>query len=101
MEEKKNVKNLKTIKKKQYTYEELNGICSELFQQNQNLMQQLRQQNMANMFKRLDYLFQVLHYASVFKDEEFVANCAEEIKNALTISEDVHPEDGESTAAVQ
>lgn len=71
------------------TYEQLNDTCAQLYQQNQNLVRQLRQMDMSNMFKRLDYLFMVLANASVIKDADFIDRCVNEIKDALTIqSED-------------
>ena len=76
------------------SYEQLNNICSELYQQNQNLLKQLQQANMANMFKRLDYLFLVLRYESVFKDPDFVNNCIDEIKEAMFAKQEEGTEEG-------
>lgn len=69
------------------TYEQLNEACSQLYQQNQNLLKQLQQANMVNMFKRLDYLFQVLKYNTLF-EEGFVSNCLNEIQDAMTIQQE-------------
>lgn len=69
------------------TYEQLNEACSQLYQQNQNLLKQLQQANMVNMFKRLDYLFQVLKYNTLF-EEGFVSNCINEIQDAMTIQQE-------------
>lgn len=69
------------------TYEQLNEACSQLYQQNQNLLKQLQQANMMNMFKRLDYLFQVLKYNTLF-EEGFVSNCINEIQDAMTIQQE-------------
>jgi hypothetical protein len=69
------------------TYEQLNEACSQLYQQNQNLLKQLQQANMVNMFKRLDYLFQVLKYSTLF-EEGFVSNCINEIQDAMTIQQE-------------
>lgn len=68
------------------TYEQLNNACSQLYQQNQNLIKQIQQLNQTNMFKRLDYLFTVLNYATFF-DPAFVNSCADEIQSAMTIEE--------------
>lgn len=76
-------------KPQRLSYEQLNNICSELYQQNQNLQRQLQQANMVNMFKRLDYLFLVLKYEGVFKDPDFVNECIDEIKGAIIVK----PED--------
>lgn len=70
------------------SYEQLNSICSELYQENQKLRRQLQQVNVSNMFKRLDYLFAVLQYESVIKDPEFINSCVEEIKSAMAVPEE-------------
>lgn len=69
------------------SYDQLNEACSQLYQQNQKLINQIKQMNMTNMFKRLDYLFMVLKYESAIKDADFVGNCVNEIKDALTVPE--------------
>jgi hypothetical protein len=75
------------------SYEKLNQACAELSEQNgqmqkyiQNLHGQLRDLKEAYMMKRLDYLFKVLQYASMF-DADFIGSCADEIKEALAIPE--------------
>lgn len=70
------------------TYEQLNEACAQLYQQNQVLAKQLKEVNMVNMFKRLDYLFKVVKYSDAFNDPEFVGNCIAEIKEAMTIPEE-------------
>lgn len=69
------------------TYEQLNDACNQLFQQNQQLYRHLKEIDMANMFKRLDYLFKVVENANTFKDSDFLNSCMDEIKEALTIPE--------------
>ena len=100
MEEKKNIKMeaVKTGKdqdKKQQklSYEQLNEVCMQLYQQNQKLTQQLQQANMTNMFARLDYLFKVLNYESVIKDAEFINSCIAEIKEAMIIKSEEEPKE--------
>jgi hypothetical protein len=88
MEEKK--LNLQGTKKEtksanKLTYEQLNEACSQLYQQNQNLVKQLQQANMVNMFKRLDYLFKVIEYGGMF-DDKFLDDCVSEIKDAMTVT---------------
>lgn len=73
------------MEEQKLTYEQLNDACSQLYQQNQYLQNQLKQANLTNMFKRLDYLFKVLECEKVIKDSEFINNCVEEIKDALTV----------------
>ena len=79
--------------KQKLTYEQLNDVCNQLFQQNQELRKGLQEMNAVNMFKRLDYLFKVVELASTFKDPDFVNSCMDEIKEALTIP-DVNKENG-------
>lgn len=74
--------------KQPLSYEQLNNICSQLYQENQKLVQQLNQLNMANMFKRLDYLFKVVEFADTIKDVDFINSCIAEIKDSMTIKEE-------------
>ena len=74
--------------KQKLTYEQLNEVCNQLFQQNQQLRKELQEMNAVNMFKRLDYLFKVVELASTFKDSDFINSCMDEIKEALTIPAD-------------
>lgn len=67
-----------------YSYEELNKICAQLSQENQYLVNQIQKANMGNMFRRLDYLFEVIKNASMF-DADFVDSCVAEIKEAMTV----------------
>lgn len=80
MEETKNVE-------KKLSYEELEKAANELLMQNQQLYAELQKANMANVFKRLDYLLKVVEFNTVF-DTEFVNNCTAEIKDMITIRED-------------
>lgn len=91
MEEKKSkVVNMKgeNTEPKKLTYEQLNNACNQLFQQNQQLLQKIQEINAVNMFKRLDYLFKVVEFATTFKDADFVNSCIDEIKEALTPSKE-------------
>lgn len=101
MEEKKNGKVVamntakKDNKQQKLTYEQLNDACNQLFQQNQYLAKQLRELNMANSFKRLDYLFKVIDsYVEATKvnvvtfDPAFVEDCIKEITEAMTIKDE-------------
>lgn len=75
-------------KRQKLTYEQLNEACSQLFQQNQYLAKQLREANLVNNFKRLDYLFKVVELADTFKDADFVGSCIDEIKETIIIKEE-------------
>ena len=56
------------------------------------LAQQLHQANLANMFKRMDYLFKVVEYSRSFR-AEFVASCIEEIEQMMTLPEEEKTEE--------
>ena len=89
MEEKKaKTVEMKPQDEKKYSYEELNNIASQLSQQNQQLYQQLQRANMANMFKRLDYLFKVVENGAMFSPE-FTDKCIKEIEDSMTLEEEV------------
>lgn len=72
---------------KQLSYEDLKNIAGQLQQQNMQMRKALSELNYENMFKRLDYLFEVIKVPHMFNDE-FVGKCAEEIQNMLTIPEE-------------
>ena len=63
---------------KKLSYEELENVAN-------NLYARLQQADMANMFKRLDYLFKVVENVDNFP-QEFTKRCVEEIVNIMTIS---------------
>ena len=69
------------------SYEQLNDACMQLYQQNQELIKRLQQADASNMFRRLDYLFEVIRNSSVFR-EDFVKNCVSEIEDAITLKEE-------------
>lgn len=71
---------------KQLSYEDLKNIAGQLQQQNMQMRKALSELNYENMFKRLDYLFEIVKVPHMFSDE-FVSKCTEEIQNMLTIPE--------------
>lgn len=71
---------------KQLSYEDLKNIAGQLQQQNMQMRKALSELNYENMFKRLDYLFEVVKVPHMFSDE-FVSKCTEEIQNMLIIPE--------------
>lgn len=79
MEEIKNVEN-------KLSYEELERAANELMMQNQQLYSELQKLNMVNAFKRLDYLFKVIEFNTVF-DTKFVDNCRDEIMDIIVIKD--------------
>lgn len=79
MEETKNVE-------KKLSYDELENAANELLMQNQQMYNELQKANMANVFKRLDYLFKVVEFNTAF-NTEFVNTCVAEIEEMMTIKE--------------
>lgn len=101
MEEQKTKTVNMTVEKKEeenqqrYSYDELNKICGELYQQNQNLTRQMAQMHQAIMTKRLDYLFKVLEIDSKEKNyfsSDFIVATASEIEESLTVKEEDNKE---------
>lgn len=92
-EQKKEVKKENVAKTQKYSYDELNNICGQLHQQNQSLIKQIRQMDMTNTFKRLDYLFKVLELSNGSGDwkfsAQFVDSCISEIEDTITIPEEI------------
>ena len=89
MEEKKKAKtvsingNSKEVKQK-LTYEQLNEACNQLFQQNKQLTARLREVEQFLGNRRMDYLFKVIEFSTLFHSD-FVVNCVDEIEEAMKI----------------
>lgn len=91
MEEQKSAKvvsmNPSKKEEKKLSYEQLNDACNQLLQQNRQLAVQNRELEQFAMNKRLDYLFKVIEFSKEF-NSDFVGNCASEIEEALTITQE-------------
>ena len=68
------------------TKKQLMDYVSQLQNQNQQLIQRLQEVNNFTMFKRCDYLFEILKNHTMFP-EEFVKKCSEEIMAFVIIPE--------------
>lgn len=66
------------------TYEQLNEACNQLFQQNKQLTARLREVEQFLGNKRMDYLFKVIEFSTLFHSD-FVVNCVDEIEEAMKI----------------
>ena len=66
------------------SYEQLENVAHQLSEQNRQLFAKLQELNMANMFKRLDYLFKVTENGHMFK-QDFLEKCIAEIESLKTI----------------
>ena len=76
------------------SYEQLENIAHQLSEQNRQLYTKLQESNLINMFKRLDYLFKVLENEKAF-DSEFINACTNEIKELMTVPNNVEQEEAE------
>lgn len=66
------------------SYDQLESVAHQLSEQNRQLFAKLQELNMANMFKRLDYLFKVIENGYMFK-QDFLEKCIAEIESLITI----------------
>lgn len=76
------------------SYEQLENVAHQLSEQNRQLFTKLQELNMANMFKRLDYLFKVVENGHMFK-QDFVEKCIAEIESLMTVPEQEEKIDAE------
>lgn len=83
---------------KKLSYEELENVCHQLSAQAQQLNaqnQQLRamvtEANLSNLYKRLDYLFEVINKDNPYLSTDFKKKCAIEIETLMATPE--APED--------
>ena len=68
------------------SYEQLESVAHQLSEQNRQLFAKLQELNIANMFKRLDYLFKVIENGHMFK-QDFLEKCIAEIESLMTVPE--------------
>ena len=68
------------------SYEQLENVAHQLSEQNRQLFAKLQELNMANMFKRLDYLFKVVESGHMFK-QDFLEKCIAEIESLMIVPE--------------
>ena len=72
------------------SYEQLENVAHQLSEQNRQLFAKLQELNMANMFKRLDYLFKVVENGHMFKQvfkQDFLEKCIAEIESLMVVPE--------------
>lgn len=92
------VKEAQTEQKKM-SYEELENVAHQLSEQSRELYNKLQEMNYANLFKRLDYLFKVIEFSTMF-DSDFVIKCTDEIKGILTVPQEETQEKEETVEEV-
>ena len=76
------------------SYEQIENIAHQLSEQNRQLLAKLQELNMANMFKRLDYLFKVIENGHMFK-QYFLEKCIEEVESLMIVPEQEEKLDAE------
>lgn len=76
------------------SYEELENVCHQLSAQsqqlntqNQQLRMALNEANLANLYKRLDYLFEVIDKDNPYLSVDFKRQCADEIETLMATPE--------------
>ena len=86
-EQKKKVVEMKPQERpEKMSYEQLENVAHQLSEQNRQLFAKMQELNMANMFKRLDYLFKVVENGHMFK-QDFFEKCIAEIESIMTVPE--------------
>ena len=84
-EQKKKVVEMKPQERpEKMSYGQLENVAHQLSEQNRQLFAKIQELNMANMFKRLDYLFKVVENGHMFK-QDFLEKCVAEIESIITI----------------
>ena len=79
---------------KKLSYEELENVCHQLSAQaqqlntqNQQLRAALNEANLTNLYKRLDYLFEVINRDNAYLSISFKTKCASEIEELMATPE--------------
>ena len=79
---------------KKLSYEGLENVCHQLSAQaqqlntqNQQLRTALNEANLTNLYKRLDYLFEVINRDNVYLPISFKTKCANEIEELMATPE--------------
>ena len=84
-----------TERPEKMSYEQLENIAHQLSEQAKQLYMKLQAANMSNMFKRLDYLFEVVNKDNPYLSVDFKKQCANEIETLMATPE--QPEDTPET----
>jgi predicted metalloendopeptidase len=87
------------VKNEKMSYEQLENIAHQMSEQSRNLYSQnkqlanaLEEANMSNFFKKLDYLWAIIHSDSVYLTEDFKVECGKEFMDMMTTKEEVKEE---------
>ena len=105
MEKKLELKANNTSAPKKLSYEELENVCHQLSAQsqqlntqNQQLRMALNEANLSNLYKRLDYLFEVINRDNSYLSIDFKKQCAEEIETLMATPEQTDIPDSDKEA---
>lgn len=70
------------------SYEQLANIANQLYVQNQEMGKRLGEMDMANFFKRLDWLWSIINSNTAYITEAFKQECGKEFMAMMTKPED-------------
>lgn len=70
------------------SYEQLEQLAHQLSEQSRMLAQRLREMEMTNTFKRIEYLFKVVESTNPSFTTDQMTKCADEIMNIIMPEED-------------
>jgi len=76
-----------TAKQEKLSYDELNQVSQQLFQENKMLRTKVQELSVEAFYKRIEYMFKVVELASVFS-KEFVERTIQEIETVMTAEEE-------------
>lgn len=87
------------VEDRRISYEELENVCHQLSEQsrqlnlqNQQLKEALTEANLTNLYKRLDYLFEIVNRDNQYFTKEFKQDCASEIEGLMARPEEPETE---------
>lgn len=67
---------------------QLKELLTNVMNQNKQLIMQLQNEGLQNMFKRLDYLFRIVENSNKSFSDSFIEYCTNEIENMMTIQKE-------------
>lgn len=74
-------------KQEKLSYDELNQVSQQLFQENKMLRTKVQELSVEAFYKRIEYMFKVVELASVFS-KEFVERTIQEIETVMKAEEE-------------
>ena len=79
-------------KQETLSYDELNQVSQQLFQENKMLRTKVQELSVEAFYKRIEYMFKVVELASVFS-KEFVERTIQEIETVMKAEEEQKAEE--------